>query len=105
MAFFWFQRKGLNIFNAPATVTLPKGTELPIILDLNVLVDKMVPVVLKVPIDIELSKTDLHEPFVGLQGVVSPYQGMLTSLPNSWEETPICNSILLNWFCSLVLIP
>lgn len=63
---------GLNIFNAPATVTLPAGTELPISLALEVPVDEMIPVTLNVPVNIPLNETDLHEPFVGLQKVVEP---------------------------------
>lgn len=61
----------LNI-SAPAVVTLPEGTVLPIYLNLIVPVDKTVPVKLNVPVDIALEKTDLHEPFVGLQKVVQP---------------------------------
>ena len=63
---------GLNIFNAPATVVLPAGTNLPIILDLDVQVDEMIPVTLNVPVDIALNGTDLHKPFTGLQTVVAP---------------------------------
>ncbi len=63
---------GLNIFNAPATVVLPAGTELPIRLSLEVPVNEMIPIALNVPVDIALAETDLHEPFVGLQDVVRP---------------------------------
>jgi hypothetical protein len=32
---------------------------------------------LNVDVDIPLNQTDLHEPFVGLQGVVKPYYCLL----------------------------
>jgi len=63
---------GLNIYNAPATVILPKGTILPIILNLKVPVDEMVDINLNVPVDIPLEETDLHTPFTALQEVVKP---------------------------------
>lgn len=65
---------GLNINNARANIVLPAGTVLPItIQNLVVPVDKTVPAVLDVPVDIPLNHTELHEPFVGLQKVVEPY--------------------------------
>ncbi len=65
---------GLNIVNARATIVLPQGTLLPInIENLVVPVDQQVPAVLDVPVDIPLNKTELHEPFVGLQKVVEPW--------------------------------
>ena len=83
----------LNI-NAPANIVLPEGLELPIALDITVPVDQEVPVVLTVPVDIPLNQTELHEPFVGLQGVVGPYQEMLADLPDAWDETPVCQGPL-----------
>lgn len=65
---------GLNIVNARATIVLPKDTLLPInIENLVVPVDQKVPAILDVPVDIPLSQTELHEPFVGLQKVVEPW--------------------------------
>ena len=65
---------GLNIDRARANIVLPAGTVLPItIQNLVVPVDKTVPAVLDVNVDIPLNKTELHEPFVGLQKVVEPY--------------------------------
>jgi hypothetical protein len=77
---------GLVITNAPASIVLPAGTRLPIALDLTVPVDQKIPVSLNVSVDIPLSQTDLHEPFVGLQEVVRPYYAMLNETPNSWKE-------------------
>lgn len=77
---------GLSIYNAPADIILPSGTTLPIALSITVPVDTTVPVVLNVPVDIPLSQTELHEPFVGLQDVLRPYRILLNGLPDSWEE-------------------
>lgn len=69
---------GLNINNARANIVLPAGTILPIFIQsLDVPVDKTVPAILDVNVDIPLNKTELHEPFVGLQKVVEPYFCML----------------------------
>ena len=62
-----------------------------------------VPVNLDVPVDIALENTDLHQPFVGLQGVVSPYQQMLGAMPDGWEDTPLCEPLALGWLCGFVL--
>ncbi len=82
---------GLKITNAPADIVLPAGTELPIHLSLTVPVDQQIPVNLNVDVNIPLNQTDLHAPFVGLQNVVSPYYGMLTSAPKTLEEA-VCGS-------------
>ena len=69
---------GLNINNARANIVLPAGTLLPIYIEnLVVPVDKTVPAILDVPVDIPLNQTELHEPFVGLQKVVEPYYCLL----------------------------
>lgn len=71
---------GLNINNARANIVLPAGTVLPIFIEnLVVPVDKEVPAILDVPVDIPLNQTELHEPFVGLQQVVQPYYCLLKS--------------------------
>lgn len=77
---------GLSINNAPADIVLPAGTRLPIFLKLSVPVNQKIPVKLNVDVDIPLNQTDLHEPFVGLQGVVQPYYQLLNETPNSWQE-------------------
>ena len=81
---------GLTI-RAPSNITLPAGTELPVSLNIVVPVNTRVPVKLTVPVDIPLQQTELHEPFVGLQNVVAPYNDLLASPPNSWQETPLCD--------------
>jgi hypothetical protein len=77
---------GLTILDAPADINLPAETELPVSLSIVVPVDQQIPVNLTVDVDIPLSQTDLHTPFVGLQKVVSPYQVMLDNTPNSLQE-------------------
>ncbi|MCI0520050.1 MAG: hypothetical protein L0Z70_07290 [Chloroflexi bacterium] len=89
---------GLTISDAPANIVLPAGAELPIALSINVPVDTSIPVQLTVEVDIPLSQTELHEPFVGLQDVVSPYNNLLRALPASWQETPLCGP-LNGWLC------
>lgn len=69
---------GEGISNKRANIVLPAGTVLPIFIEnLVVPVDKTVPAVLDVPVNIPLNQTELHEPFVGLQKVVEPYYCLL----------------------------
>jgi hypothetical protein len=69
---------GRLISNERANIILPAGTVLPIFIEnLVVPVDKTVPAILDVPVDIPLNTTDLHEPFVGLQKVIEPYYCLL----------------------------
>jgi hypothetical protein len=77
---------GLNIANAPADIILPEGTVLPVELDMVVPVDTTIPVQMSVPVNIPMRKTELHDPFVGLQDVVSPIYWWLYDLPDSWWE-------------------
>lgn len=80
----------LNGVQIPTNIVLPAGTVLPIALNMNVPVDQTipihlnVPVLLEVPVSIPLNQTELHEPFVGLQGVVTPYKSLLEETPDSW---------------------
>jgi len=91
---------GLNITNAPANIILPAGTVLPIALDITVPVDTQIPVTLNVPVDIPLDQTELHAPFVGLQGVVSPYYWLLQPQIKSEADIPACKYSLglCGWF-------
>jgi hypothetical protein len=81
---------GLNITNANASITLPQGLPLPVnIENLVVPVDQKVLAVLDVPVDIPLSQTQLHEPFVGLQQVVKPWYCLIE--PNAmFQNSPVC---------------
>ncbi len=91
-------------------IVLPKGSRLGIQLDLTVPVNQVVPVTLnvpvhlnvpvnlKVPVDIPLDQTQLHEPFVGLQNVVSPFRQMLSGLPGTIQDVPLCFPGT-NWLC------
>jgi hypothetical protein len=81
-----FNAGELSIRRASTNIILPKGTRLPVELNLTVPVDQQIPVNLVVDVDIPLNQTDLHEPFVGLQDVVKPYYNLLEGLPETWEE-------------------
>jgi hypothetical protein len=88
----------MSIINAPATIILPVGQELPVeILGLGVPVRQTVPVTLKVPVDIPLERTDLHEPFLGLQQVVRPWYCLVE--PNAtFKDTPVCSQMTNPFF-------
>jgi hypothetical protein len=93
---------GLTI-NSAANIVLPAGTNLPVHLELNVPVTTTVPIKLNVPVDIPLEQTELHQPFVGLQQVVSPFYWMLRPIDkkiSSAADVEACKSIswLCNWF-------
>lgn len=94
------QTGGLNIVNAPTSIVLPAGTRLPIRLDIVVGVDTTVPINLTVPVDIPLKETELHEPFIGLQDVVSPYYWMLNPDVQRWQDIPACQTLtfICQWF-------
>ncbi len=81
----------LTISNATLDIRLPKGTKLPVHLELTVPVDKKIPVNLDVAVNIPLNQTDLHTPFVGLQQVVGPYYQSLKDVPDSWQKI-LCGS-------------
>ena len=69
---------GRLITSERANIILPAGTVLPIFIEnLVVPVDKTVPAILDVPVNIPLNQTELHDPFVGLQKVVEPYYCLL----------------------------
>ena len=105
------KRATVYLNGSPVTtdIVLRKGPPLHIALDLTVPVSQTVPVIinvpvdLSVPVDIALDRTDLHQPFAGLQGVVSPYQELLQSLASGWEDTPICKPPFMGWFCGWFL--
>ena len=81
---------GLNISRANTTIVLPEGTTLPVLLNLTVPVDTEVPVTLNVPVNIPLSETELHEPFVGLQEVVKPFYCMINPAAVNLDGQPVC---------------
>jgi hypothetical protein len=95
----------LNGVPVTTDIVLKKGTPLNIQLNMSVPVSQTIPVVLnvpvhlEVPVDIPLKETELHQPFTGLQNVVSPYDKLLNDLPSSWEQTPLCHP-LLGWICN-----
>jgi hypothetical protein len=91
---------GLSIVNAPADIVLPAGTILPIHLELVVPVQQSVPITLNVPVDIPLNQTELHEPFTGLQQVVSPLFWLLKPEWTSCRDVPVIGA--LGPVCTLI---
>jgi len=85
-------RINTTLFNidAPATVTLPKDTSLPVFLDAMVPVETTISIHLEIPVDISLAATDLHEPFVGMLGVFRPLICALEPNAKSVDGTLIC---------------
>ncbi len=89
---------GVDI-DADAIVTLPAGTPLNVILDFPLPVNQdpngvpiQVPINLSIPVNIPLKDTQLHDPFVGLQGVVKPYYCLVE--PNAvWNNIQICSPL------------
>jgi hypothetical protein len=90
---------GSLAINSYARIVLPAQTNLPVHLALTVPVETKVPVTLQVPVDIPLEKTELHQPFIGLQGVVRPLYGMLAPNTKSPNDMP-CGLLkpFCNWF-------
>jgi Ni,Fe-hydrogenase III small subunit len=80
---------GLNI-NSNARVTLPAGTPLTVNLNFNLPVQTTIPVHLDVPVNIPMSQTELHEPFVGLQDVVRPLYCLVEPGASSLDGRLIC---------------
>jgi len=66
----YIQTGGLTL-NAPALVTLPANQPLVVDLNFTLPVRTTVPVHIDVPVSIPLRETELHGPFVGLQGVAA----------------------------------
>jgi hypothetical protein len=95
----------LNGAAVPLDIILKQGTALDIQLNMTIPVSQTVPVILDVPVELDvpvnipLRETELHEPFVGLQQVVAPYDRLLAPVPNSWRETPLCGDLTM-WFCN-----
>jgi hypothetical protein len=79
--------------DADAVVTLPAETTMLIVrLDFPLTVQNNIPVHLDVPVNIPLSQTQLHEPFVGLQEVVEPWYCLVE--PNAlMNGVQICSPI------------
>jgi hypothetical protein len=80
---------GLNI-NSNARVTLPAGTPLTVNLNFTLPVQTTIPIHLEVPVNIPMSETELHEPFVGLQDVVRPLYCLVESNASNLDGQLIC---------------
>jgi len=78
--------------DANAEVTLPANTPLTVTLDFPLNVQNSIPIHLDVPVNIALSQTQLHEPFVGLQQVVKPWY-CLVERSASVNGVQVCSPI------------
>jgi len=80
------------LFNidAPASVTLPAGTALNVLLNFSVPVKAEVPVSLNVPVDIALKNTELHPAILGLQDTVKPLYCMVSPTALTSSGQPVC---------------
>lgn len=84
---------GAMIIDANAIVTLPANTPLTVNLDFPLTVQNTIPIHLDVPVNIPLSQTQLHEPFVGLQKVVEPWYCL--SQPNALvNNVRVCDNVV-----------
>lgn len=91
-------RQGVDILGGPVTVvlTLPRGTDLPVALDLNVPVrDQTLPVSLDVRAVIPLQQTQLHDVADNLRLLFEPLAVGLVSLPSDFGEVlPFAGNLL-----------
>jgi len=80
------------LFNidAPASVTLPAGTALNVMLNMTLPVKGEVPVSLNVPVDIALQDTELHPAIVGLQDTIRPLYCLLDAAARTVNGDPVC---------------
>ncbi len=85
---------GALSINSYARIVLPAQTNLPIHLEMTVPVETQIPITIQVPVDIPLEQTELHRPFVGLQGVVSPFYWMLQPKIKNSNDVSACQGVL-----------
>jgi len=91
---------GMLDINAPATVTLPAGTILPVALRMDIPVQTTVLVDLQVPVNIELASAsssdpaiaNLHTAFLGLQDTIGPLYCLLDPAAVDYRARPLCDS-------------
>ncbi|HRQ40342.1 MAG TPA: hypothetical protein PLD25_20715 [Chloroflexota bacterium] len=77
---------GGGTINGTVVLALPANTSLPVALNLDVPVNQPVHVSTDVPVQIQLSETDLGVPFTKLQNLFNPLNALVTNLPSSNEE-------------------
>jgi hypothetical protein len=89
---------GALSINSAATVTLPRGTSLPVSLSMDVPVKTTVFVDLKVPVNIKLAEAlpadpntaNLHSAFIGLQNTVGPFYCLLQPSAKDYAGAYVC---------------
>lgn len=89
----------LSINNAPATVTLPQGTILPVAFQIDVPVQTTVLMNLQVPVTIKLADANsadpnvanLHTAILGLQDDIGPLYCQINPQARDYLNDPLCN--------------
>lgn len=90
----------LTINNAPATVTLPQGTSLPVSFQIDVPVQTTVLMNLQVPVNIKLAEansadsgvTNLHTAILGLQDAIGPLYCQFNQQARDYLNNSICTA-------------
>ena len=75
---------GGGTINGTVLLDLPKGLELPILLDLDVPVANVIPVRFPVEVTIPLKETELNRVVVELNGVLKPVRQLVDDLPDDF---------------------
>jgi hypothetical protein len=80
------------LFNidAPASLTLPAGTSLDVMMDFALPVHSTVPISLQLPVDIALQDTELHRAILGLQETIKPLLCATSPTAITLQGAPIC---------------
>ncbi|MBK8020547.1 MAG: hypothetical protein IPK19_03725 [Chloroflexi bacterium] len=86
----------LQVNSATVFLTLPRGTRLPVALDLDVPVDTEIDVALDVRAIIPLNQTQLHDPFENLRLIFEPITRALYNLPDDYNGAGQLVSALLS---------
>jgi len=90
----------LNLDNAPATITLPVGTILPVSLQMDVPVQTTVHMNLAIPVNIKLADANspdvnvgnLHEAFLGLQDTIGPLYCQFNPQAQDYLNNFLCDA-------------
>ncbi|MCJ7550078.1 MAG: hypothetical protein MUQ30_10390 [Anaerolineae bacterium] len=77
---------GGGTINGTVIMSLPEGQVLPVALGINVPVSTTVPIILKVPVTIDLAEAGMGPAIEQLRAVFTPITGFVESLPDTTEE-------------------
>ncbi|MEM9950708.1 MAG: hypothetical protein AAF846_03845 [Chloroflexota bacterium] len=91
----------LQLSNATVNITLPEGTELPVALDFNLLLDQELDIELDVRAVIPLQETQLNDPINQLGLLFEPLAIGLHNLPSNFSEAGTFAGEIVNNFGNL----